>query len=166
MLEASVGSLTLRGIIDRLELDDDGGLVVTDYKTGAVPRVSLRAEPARRRPLLRLPVRAGARPAAGAIQLLYLSRAGGHRGRAVRPVDPRASSSAPSAIWTAVERACEREDFRPRPSRLCDWCSFQAYCPAFGGDPAGTARPSSSARRLSSSAPADASARRPSYRRP
>src|SRR5205823_5816184 len=41
-----------------------------------------------------------------------------------------------AAIWRAVERACEREDFRPRTSRLCDWCSFQAYCPAFGGDPA------------------------------
>ena len=40
-----------------------------------------------------------------------------------------------SAIWNAVERACEREDFRPKPSRLCDWCSFKEWCPAFGGDP-------------------------------
>jgi putative RecB family exonuclease len=39
------------------------------------------------------------------------------------------------AVWKAVERACDREDFRPNPSRLCDWCAFQAYCPAFGGDP-------------------------------
>ena len=30
MLEAQVGSLKLRGIIDRLDLDADGGLVVTD----------------------------------------------------------------------------------------------------------------------------------------
>ena len=36
-LEAPVGDLTLRGIIDRLELDDDGELVVTDYKTGRAP---------------------------------------------------------------------------------------------------------------------------------
>jgi putative RecB family exonuclease len=40
------------------------------------------------------------------------------------------------AIWTAVERACEREDFRPRVSGLCDYCAFRAYCPAWGGDPA------------------------------
>ena len=38
------------------------------------------------------------------------------------------------AVWSAVERACEREDFRPKPGRLCDWCGFKAYCPAFGGD--------------------------------
>ena len=34
MMEAEVGGVTLRGIIDRLELDEDGELVVTDYKTG------------------------------------------------------------------------------------------------------------------------------------
>ena len=38
-LEVEVGGLHLRGIIDRLELDDDGGLVVTDYKTGRPPMV-------------------------------------------------------------------------------------------------------------------------------
>ena len=43
-------------------------------------------------------------------------------------------SASSAAIWTAVERACEREDFRPNPSRLCDWCGFKAYCPSFGGD--------------------------------
>ena len=32
-----VEGVRLRGIIDRLELDDDGELVVTDYKTGAPP---------------------------------------------------------------------------------------------------------------------------------
>jgi putative RecB family exonuclease len=41
-----------------------------------------------------------------------------------------------AAVWQAVERACSREDFRPKPSRLCDYCAFQAYCPSFGGDPA------------------------------
>ena len=29
--------VVIRGIIDRLELDDDGELVVTDYKTGSAP---------------------------------------------------------------------------------------------------------------------------------
>jgi putative RecB family exonuclease len=39
------------------------------------------------------------------------------------------------AVWSAIERACEKEDFRPRPSRLCDFCNFRAFCPAFGGNP-------------------------------
>ncbi|HEV7688771.1 MAG TPA: PD-(D/E)XK nuclease family protein, partial [Acidimicrobiia bacterium] len=36
-LEVTTGALTLRGIIDRLDLDQDGELVVTDYKTGRAP---------------------------------------------------------------------------------------------------------------------------------
>jgi putative RecB family exonuclease len=35
------------------------------------------------------------------------------------------------AVWSAIERACEREDFRPRPSALCRFCNFQHLCPAF-----------------------------------
>ena len=38
-----------------------------------------------------------------------------------------------SAVWTAIERACARDDFRPRPGPLCKFCNFQALCPAFGG---------------------------------
>jgi putative RecB family exonuclease len=39
------------------------------------------------------------------------------------------------AIWTAVEKACANESFRPNRGPLCDYCGFKAYCPAFGGDP-------------------------------
>ena len=135
MLEATIGTLTLRGIIDRLELDEDGGLVVTDYKTGAVPRIAYeqsRLGGVHFYAFLCEQV-LGRRPAR--IQLLYLSEpvaiVAEPSDQSIRGLKQRAS-----AIWTAVEKACDREDFRPRPSRLCDWCSFQAYCPAFGGDPA------------------------------
>jgi putative RecB family exonuclease len=39
------------------------------------------------------------------------------------------------AVWKAIERAHEHDDFRPKPSRLCDWCAFKTYCPAWGGNP-------------------------------
>ena len=39
------------------------------------------------------------------------------------------------AVWSAIERACHDEDFRPRTSPLCRFCRFQAFCPAFGGNP-------------------------------
>ncbi len=37
MLEAEMGGVLLRGIIDRLDEGPDGELIVTDYKTGRVP---------------------------------------------------------------------------------------------------------------------------------
>ena len=39
------------------------------------------------------------------------------------------------ALWQAIERATADRDFRPRPSRLCGWCSYQDLCPAYGGTP-------------------------------
>ena len=39
------------------------------------------------------------------------------------------------AVWAAVERACTTGDFRPNRSNLCNWCSFQQWCPEFNGDP-------------------------------
>ena len=134
-LEVELGSLRLRGIIDRLELDDDGELVVTDYKTGKAPRGGFELSRMAgvhfyaflcEQVLGRRPVR---------IQLLHLQEPVAisvePSGQAIRALETRSR-----AIWTAVERACATEDFRPRPSRLCDFCAFKAYCPAFGGDPA------------------------------
>ena len=39
------------------------------------------------------------------------------------------------AVWEAIRRAEMTGDWRPRKSRLCDWCSHQAICPEFGGTP-------------------------------
>lgn len=133
MLEAQVDGLRLRGIIDRLELDEDGGLVVTDYKTGRSPRQAHtkgRLGGVTFYALLchelfgRMPSR---------IRLMYLGDG------VIITTEPTEQSirglrSRIGAMWQAISRACETGDFRPRPGPLCDWCAFQAYCPAMGGD--------------------------------
>ncbi|MGH9047443.1 MAG: RecB family exonuclease, partial [Acidimicrobiales bacterium] len=131
-LETQMTNTVLRGIIDRLDLTDDDELVVIDYKSGRAP--SAQYERSRlqgvhtyallcERVLGRLPSQ---------VKLLYLR-------------DPVAIIATPTeqsvrghrrrttAVWTAIERACEREDFRPRPSGLCRFCNFQAICPVFAG---------------------------------
>ena len=40
-----------------------------------------------------------------------------------------------SAMYDAIANACSRDDFRPKPGRLCDFCTFKPYCPAHGGNP-------------------------------
>lgn len=133
-MEAPVGDLTLRGIIDRLELDDDGELVVTDYKTGRAPSGNFEQKSLAGVHFYSFLCEAlfGKRPAK--VRLMYLSS-----GETIETV-PSAQSvkfitTRTSAVWSAVERACTTGDFRPRKSKLCDWCSFQQWCPEFGGDP-------------------------------
>jgi putative RecB family exonuclease len=133
-LEAQVGGLLMRGIIDRLEEDADGQLVVTDYKTGRSPAVQyeqgrlggvhfyayLCEQALGRRPTI--------------IRLMYLRDGivieARPTERSVRFLPKRTE-----AVWRAIARACESGEFRPRPGRLCPLCAFQEWCPSFGGDP-------------------------------
>jgi putative RecB family exonuclease len=132
-MSVELGTLKLSGIIDRLELDDAGDLVVTDYKTGRAPSANFEQSKLGGVHFYAFLCEQvlGRRPAR--IQLLHLR-------------EPIAISAIPSdqsirglqqqtgAIWTAVEQACAREDFRPKPGRLCGYCSYHELCPAVGGD--------------------------------
>ncbi|MGO9334522.1 MAG: RecB family exonuclease [Acidimicrobiales bacterium] len=134
-LSTDLDGVTVRGIIDRLDELDDGSLAVVDYKTGRAPR----AEQSRSRLsgvqmyALMCESELGRRPSV--VRLLYL------RDRIVISAAPtdqtmRGARQRALGVWSAIERACKQDDFRPNPSSLCRFCSFRAYCPSFGGDPA------------------------------
>jgi putative RecB family exonuclease len=133
-LQAEVDGVRVRGVIDRLELDEDGELVVTDYKTGAVPneRNELNRLAGVHMYALMVERFFGKRPVR--VQLLYLSRP---EAIIATPTDQSLSGTArrTNALWQAINRACANDDFRPHPGFLCQWCSYQPYCPSFGGDP-------------------------------
>jgi putative RecB family exonuclease len=126
--------LLIRGYLDRLDVAPDGALRVVDYKTGGAPREAFEA-----RALFQLKFYAlvlwrtrGVVPRV--LRLLYLKDA------EVCDYTPDADElvrfeRTVVALWQAIEQATQRQDFRPRPSRLCDWCSHQALCPSFGGTP-------------------------------
>jgi len=133
-LAAQAGDLELRGIIDRLDLDDDGELIVTDYKTGRPPwpNRELRSLGAVHfyaflceQVLGRLPK---------AIRLVYL-RDGLTITAHPSPQSVRFVTTKAHAVWRAIEQACATDGFEPHPSSLCSGCGFQRWCPAFGGDP-------------------------------
>jgi putative RecB family exonuclease len=133
-LEADLGRTRLRGIIDRLELDEHGEFVVTDYKTGSVPSEFWEAKSLSGVHIYALLCERmlGKRPAR--VQLMYLSKPeliiATPTDQSIRGVERKTS-----ALQVAIKTACERDDFRPHPGRLCDWCSFKPYCPAYGGNP-------------------------------
>ena len=134
-LEATVGSLALRGIIDRLDLDADGELVVTDYKTGRAPSTNYEQQSlagVHFYSFLCTEV-LGRRPRA--IRLMYL-RTGETITTTPSDQSVRFLTTRTQAVWKAVETACRTGDFRPRQSSLCTGCAFRDWCPAFGGDPA------------------------------
>lgn len=138
-LEADLGGVVVRGVIDRLELAPDGALVVTDYKTGAAPKIQYEAKRLAGVHFYAAMCEAtiGRRP--DRIQLLHLREPEAiitvPTDQSVRGLKLRAN-----AVWKAIQSACERDNFAPQQGPLCNWCAFQQWCPAFGGNPADAPR--------------------------
>jgi len=120
----------LRDVVDRLELDSAGGLVITDYRTGVAPRSD---HPQGVSPLVQFHTlvcqRVLGKPPSR-VQILFL----GEPAAVVIEPNPRtlrAAQARVDGVWAAVNRSCERNDFRPQPSGSCEHCVFNTRCPAF-----------------------------------
>ena len=126
--------LLLRGFVDRLDVAPDGALRVVDYKTGRAPGEGWEAKALFQMKFYALVLWRTRGVVPAMLQLVYLGS-----GELVRYVpDERellATERKVEAIWRAIARATETRDWRPRRSRLCDWCAHQSICPEFGGTP-------------------------------
>jgi len=129
-VETTVDGMRLRGIIDRLDVAPDGSLIVVDYKTGRAPSERFERGGLGGVQTYALLCESVLGRAPAEVRLLYLRQ----------PIAISAVASEQSirgqrrraiAVWTAIEKACDAEDFRPHVGPLCDYCSFKACCPAF-----------------------------------
>lgn len=135
-VELADGTL-LRGYVDRIDVAATGELRVVDYKTGKAPPAARAL--AEFKAMFQMKFYAVA---------LFRSRGvPPTRLRLIYLADGQLLDYSPDrdellrfektlmAIWRAIQSAGETGDFRPNPSRLCDWCPHQQRCPAFGGTP-------------------------------
>ena len=127
-MSEELGDVTIRGILDRLDEGPDGGLVITDYKTGSSPsqRYALPAFFALK--VYALLVRRKYKRTPTELRLLYL----GNSTIYSISVDDRVLDGIERqllALTETIRRAIDKNNFPPRPSVLCKWCSFRNICP-------------------------------------
>ena len=126
--------LRLRGYIDRLDVAPGGEIRIVDYKTGRAPREAYEASALFQMKFYALVIWRLRGQVPRLLQLMYLAE-----GEVLRyspdESDLLATERKVAALWKAIERARDAGDWRPRPSRLCDWCNHKALCPEFGGTP-------------------------------
>jgi len=133
-VEADVEGITLRGYVDRLDVAPDGRLRIVDYKTGRAPSELFEGKALFQMKFYALVLWRTRGVVPSMLQLVYLRDAQILRYEPTEH-DLRATERKIQALWVAIERAARTGDWRPRTSRLCDWCHHQAVCPAFGGTP-------------------------------
>jgi putative RecB family exonuclease len=133
-VEADVGGLTLRGYVDRLDVASNGALRVVDYKTGRSPSENFEAKALFQMRFYALVLWRSRGVVPRMLQLVYL---GNRELLRYSPdeADLLATERKVKALWAAIERAAQTGDWRPSPSRLCDWCEHRHLCPAWGGTP-------------------------------
>jgi putative RecB family exonuclease len=126
--------LLLRGFVDRLDVAPDGAIRVVDYKSGRSPGEMFEAKALFQMKFYALVIWRTRGVVPAMLQLVYLGN-----GEMLRYVpdeaDLLATERKVEAIWHAIRLAQESGDWRPNRSRLCDWCSYKAHCPEFGGTP-------------------------------
>lgn len=130
----------LRGIIDRVEIMADGEWVLSDYKTGRSPSETY---------------------ALGSFfglkfYALVCWRAFGKMPKLLRLLhlkEPEIITLVPTAqmlrglekqleaLAHAIQRAHEKDDFRPRMSHMCNYCPHKPICPAYSDERAPAAGP-------------------------
>ncbi|KGN42832.1 RecB family exonuclease [Knoellia aerolata] len=133
-VETEVDGLTLRGYVDRLDIAPDGAMRVVDYKTGKSPREAFEGKALFQMKFYALVLWRQRGVIPKQLQLVYLGN-----GEIVRyepdEHDLLGLERNVRAVWDAIVRASETGDWRPRVSRLCDWCDFRDLCPEWGGTP-------------------------------
>ncbi len=132
-VEVAIGDgIPTRGFIDRIDVSPDGLWRIVDYKTGCSPAPAYADEAMFQLKFYALMLYRLHGVVAARLRLLYLGD-----GRVVEHTPDEGSLLAfeetVGRLWDAIQRAAATGDFRPRPSRLCDWCHFKPLCPAFGG---------------------------------
>jgi putative RecB family exonuclease len=133
-VDVVIDGVRLRGVIDRIDVAPDGAVRIVDYKTGTSPREAFEGKALFQMKFYALVLWRLRGVVPRQLRLMYLA-------------DTDTLSYQPDAdelvrfertliaIWRAIERAMQTGDFRPSPSRLCEWCDHQSRCPAFGGTP-------------------------------
>jgi putative RecB family exonuclease len=127
------GGLQLRGIVDRLDQAPTGELRVVDYKTGRSPGEAFEGKALFQMKFYALVLWRTRGVIPRRLQLMNL---GNREVLAYTPdeSDLLATERKLVALWAAIERAVQAREFRPQPSKLCEWCDHQAFCPAQGGE--------------------------------
>jgi len=133
-VETDLDGLILRGYVDRLDVAPTGEIRVVDYKTGRSPSELFEGKALFQMKFYALVLWRLHGTVPRMLQLVYLGNS-----EIVRyspdEDDLRATERKLKALWETIEHAATTGDWRPRASRLCDWCDHRALFPAWGGTP-------------------------------
>lgn len=131
-LGVTVDETPLFGILDRLDRDASGNLVIVDYKTGKLPNRNYDSQTFANAELYAVLCREKLGETPSKIRLLYVSH-GESIERPVTDVTIRARATAAHGAWERIKRYYDDGDFPATPSsNACRFCAYKDLCRSQG----------------------------------
>ncbi len=127
-LRCDLDGTPLLGILDRLDRDEHGDLVIIDYKTGRVPSRHFDQQTFANAELYALLCREVLDETPSSIRLIYVAH--GHQlEKPVRDVVISARAHAAQSAWSKITTYYGDGEFPAHPSvSACRWCPFRERC--------------------------------------
>lgn len=131
-IRVEVDGAPVFGILDRLDRDPDGSLVIVDYKTGGLPNRNYDSQTFANTELYAALCKAELGEVPKKIRLLYIAK-GEAIERSVSDVVLTARGKAAATAWQKITTYYEQGDFPATPSaNACRFCAFKDTCKASG----------------------------------
>lgn len=128
-VNGDVGGVRIKGFIDRYSITEDG-LVISDYKTGKVPKPRYAGDKFFQLNLYAHLLRSEGIGQASRVELLYLKEG---KTLASKVTDEDLNKAEQHVVQTKqeIDKRCETGEFEPKQSILCNWCSYKSICPVW-----------------------------------
>ena len=133
-VRGSIEDLNLRGILDRMDRNRNGELIIVDYKSGKAPMAKYK-EPrffALKLYALLIKEELGEMPAE--LKLIYLKNSTIHTLK-INEEDLNTARKEILEIWSNIKKAYKENNFPAVKNSLCDWCYYKPICPEFNDNP-------------------------------
>lgn len=120
----------MKGFIDRFNVNENGNIVVSDYKTGKVPKPQWADDKFFQLYIYAALIHELEIGTVEKLQLMYL-KAAKVLERKVQETELNSAIETVVKVRRSIEEACETEHFDYQKSILCNWCYFKPQCPGW-----------------------------------
>ena len=129
-VRGSIEDLNLRGILDRMDRNNKGELVIVDYKSGKAPLAKYKEPRFFALKLYALLIQKELGEMPSELKLIYLKNSTIHTLKVSQESLDQVKIEV-LEIWNNIKIAFETNEFPATKNTLCDWCYYKPICPVF-----------------------------------